>query len=219
MKNFSELSLSPALKSNLARHGFKTLTPVQAEAIPPALAGRDLVATAQTGTGKTLAFVLPVLESVLANKETRGIQALVLSPTRELAMQINDVFNNIAAGTGIRGAVVVGGLNERAQLNSIRNGASVVIATPGRLVDFLERKLVKLGAVRILVIDEADRMLDMGFMPALKRILSEVPETRQTLFFSATMESSVAPLIRTHLKNPVRISLGAITKPVEKVDL
>jgi ATP-dependent RNA helicase RhlE len=219
MKNFSELSLSPALKSNLARHGFKTLTPVQAEAIPPALAGRDLVATAQTGTGKTLAFVLPVLESVLANKETRGIQALVLSPTRELAMQINDVFNNIAAGTGIRGAVVVGGLNERAQLNSIRNGASVVIATPGRLVDFLERKLVKLGAVRMLVIDEADRMLDMGFMPALKRILSEVPETRQTLFFSATMESSVAPLIRTHLKNPVRISLGAITKPVEKVDL
>lgn len=219
MNNFSELSLSPALKSNLARHGFKTLTPVQAEAIPPALAGRDLVATAQTGTGKTLAFVLPVLESVLANPQAKGIQALVLSPTRELAMQINDTFTSVAAGTGIRGAVVVGGLNERAQLQAIRNGASVVIATPGRLVDFLERKLVKLNTLRILVIDEADRMLDMGFMPALNRILSEVPETRQTLFFSATMESSVAPLIRTHLKNPVRISLGAVTKPVEKVDL
>ncbi len=219
MKTFSELTLTPALQSNLARHGFKSLTPVQAEAIPPALQGRDLVATAPTGTGKTLAFALPVLEKVLANPTVKGIQALILSPTRELAMQIHDALANVAGGTGIRAAVVVGGLNERAQLNAIRNGASIVIATPGRLVDFLERKLVKLGTLSVLVIDEADRMLDMGFLPALTRILSEVPATRQTLFFSATMESSVVPLVRKHLKDPVRISLGTTTKPVEKVDL
>jgi ATP-dependent RNA helicase RhlE len=160
-----------------------------------------------------------VLESLLANPQGRGIQALVLSPTRELAMQIHESFSAIAQGTGIRGAVVVGGLNERAQLHAIRTGAAVVIATPGRLVDFIDRKLVKLGSVRMLVIDEADRMLDMGFLPALRSILAEVPAARQTLFFSATMESSVAPLVKTHLKNPVRINVGATTKPVEKVDL
>src|SRR3954463_3775813 len=167
MTNFSELSISAQLKSNLVRNGFTTPTPVQAQAIPAALAGRDVVATAQTGTGKTLAFVLPLLESLTANP-TPGVSAVVLSPTRELAMQINEVFALLGAGSGIRSAVVVGGLGERPQLQAIRKGAQVIIATPGRLNDFLKRNLVKLSTTRVLVLDEADRMLDMGFLPAIK---------------------------------------------------
>jgi ATP-dependent RNA helicase RhlE len=218
MKNFSELSLSPVLGSNLARNKFVTMTPVQAQAIPPALDGRDLIATAQTGTGKTLAFVLPLLETLLKDK-AKGIQAIVLSPTRELAMQIHEVFGTLAAGSGISAAVVVGGMNEDRQLTAIKKGAAVLIATPGRLADFMERRLVRLGGVRVLVLDEADRMLDMGFLPTIKRILSELPSTRQTLFFSATIEQSVAHLMHQHLKDPVRVAVGVITRPVESVDL
>ena len=218
MKNFSELSLSPQLGSNLTRNGFTTMTPVQEQAIPPALDGRDLIATAQTGTGKTLAFVLPLLETLLKNK-AKGIQSIVLSPTRELAIQIHTVFGTLAHGTGISAAVVVGGMNEDRQLTNIKKGAAVLIATPGRLADFMERRLVRLGGVRVLVLDEADRMLDMGFLPTIKRILSELPTSRQTLFFSATIEKSVAHLMNQHLKDPVRVAVGAITRPVESIDL
>src|SRR4051794_2587706 len=186
MNKFSELSLSPILHSNLTRNGFVEPTPVQAQAIPAALAGRDLIATAQTGTGKTLAFVLPLLDSLLKQPRTNGIEVVVLTPTRELALQINEVFTKLAAGSGIRAAVAVGGLNENSQLRALRGGARVLIATPGRLTDFLDRKLITFKAVRTVVLDEADRMLDMGFLPSIRRILSEVPATRQTLFFSAT---------------------------------
>ena len=220
MTNFSELSLSNTLKGNLARHNFVTPTPVQAEAIPPALTGRDVVATAQTGTGKTLAFLLPVVESLLNQpRTTTGIGALILSPTRELAIQIQEVFIRLAEGTGLKSAIVVGGLNERSQLQSIQKGARVVIATPGRLTDFLDRKLVKLGNVKHLVLDEADRMLDMGFLPVIKLILSTLPAVRQTLFFSATIEKSVAHLVESHLKDPVRIAIGSNTKPADNIDL
>ncbi len=219
MNNFSELSLSPLLSSNLSRNKFVTPTEVQSAAIPPALAGRDVIGTAQTGTGKTLAFVLPILESLIANPVKAGVQALILTPTRELAMQINETFALMALGTGIRSAVVVGGLNEQTQLRAIRNGARIVIATPGRLCDFLDRKLVKLSASKILVLDEADRMLDMGFLPSIKRILGELPTVRQTLFFSATIEASVAKLVNAHVTDPVRIAIGSITKPAENVDL
>jgi ATP-dependent RNA helicase RhlE len=219
MKKFSELSLSPVLKSNLHKHGFIETTPVQSEAIDPALAGRDIVATAQTGTGKTLAFVLPILEKLGAQAENRGIAALVLSPTRELAIQIHETFANMAAGTGIRAAVVVGGLSEHTQLQAIRKGASVLIATPGRLCDFLDRNLVNLGSVRILVLDEADRMLDMGFLPSIRRIMAATPTQRQTLFFSATIESSVRHLVDVHVKNAVRVAVGSTTKPSEQVNL
>src|SRR5271165_5152318 len=156
MKTFSEFPVSAVLHTNLAQNSFVTPTPVQSQAIPPALMGRDVVATAQTGTGKTLAFVLPLLESLLKNPSP-GVSAVILSPTRELAIQTNETLVKIAAGTGIRAAVVVGGLSESTQLQAVRKGAQVIIATPGRLCDFLKRKLVNLGSVRIFVLDEADR--------------------------------------------------------------
>src|ERR1700736_2308605 len=213
MKTFSELPLSPALRANLAKQNFAQPTPVQSEAIPPALAGRDVIATAQTGTGKTLAFVIPVLERLAKCASEPGIGALILTPTRELALQINEVFGTLSVGTGIRTAVAIGGMSEQSQLQNIRKGAQVLIATPGRLCDFLDRKLVKLRSARILVLDEADRMLDMGFLPAIRAILGAMPPERQTLFFSATIESSVAPLINAYLKSPVRVAMGSATKP------
>jgi ATP-dependent RNA helicase RhlE len=219
MNQFSELQLSSALKNSLAHHGFVQPTPVQAQAIPPALAGRDVIATAQTGTGKTLAFVLPLLEKLLQQPEGSGVQAIILSPTRELAIQIHQTFVKLASNTNIRAAVVVGGLNEQNQLKAIRAGARVLIATPGRLVDFLDRRLVKLAKVHTVVLDEADRMLDMGFLPVIRRILGETPATRQTLFFSATIETSVAKLIDGYLVNPVRVALGAPTKVADNVNL
>jgi ATP-dependent RNA helicase RhlE len=219
MNQFSELQLSSCLKSSLAYNGFVQPTPVQAQAIPPALAGRDVIATAQTGTGKTLAFVLPILEKLLQQPDGSGVQAVVLSPTRELAIQIHETFAKLAVNTRIRAAVVVGGLNEQNQLKAIRAGARVLIATPGRLVDFLDRRLVKLAKVDTVVLDEADRMLDMGFLPVIRRILGETPSSRQTLFFSATIESSVAKLIDGYLSNPVRVSLGSVTKVADNVSL
>jgi ATP-dependent RNA helicase RhlE len=219
MKNFSELPLSAVLKSNLARHGFTETTPVQAQAIEPALAGTDLVATAQTGTGKTLAFVLPLIHLLGKMPPQTGIRSVILTPTRELAMQIHETFVKMAAGTGIRATVVVGGVSERTQLNSIRQGAQVLLATPGRLCDFLSRQLVDLGKVRILVLDEADRMLDMGFLPSVKRIMAALPADRQTMMFSATIESSVKHLVSTQVRNAVRIEVGSTIKPVEQVDL
>src|SRR5580692_2138430 len=219
MKSFSESPLSALLKSNLSKHGFVQPTPIQELAIEPALAGRNVVATAQTGTGKTLAFVLPIVQSLLADPGAKGVRAVVLSPTRELAIQIHEAFTKIAHGTGIRAAIVVGGVGENPQLQSIRKGAQVVIATPGRLYDFLSRQLVNLAGVKILVLDEADRMLDMGFLPTIKRIMATTPAGRQTLFYSATIETSVKHLVETHVPNAVRIEVGSITRPVEQVDL
>ena len=219
MNTFSELSLSALLKSNLKLGGFVEPTPVQAQAIPAALAGRDIVATAQTGTGKTLAFVLPMLESLTANPAGPGVSAVILTPTRELALQINEVFTQLAVGTGIRSAAVVGGMSEKTQLNAIRRGAQVIIATPGRLCDYLKRNLVKLHSIRILVLDEADRMLDMGFLPSIKLILTGMPSDRQTMCFSATIEASVANLIASHVKNPMRITVGSISKPADHIDM
>jgi ATP-dependent RNA helicase RhlE len=219
MKNFSELSISPLLKANLKRNGFTTPTPIQAKAIEPALAGQDLVATAQTGTGKTLAFVLPIIQALTDRRTPAGIRVVILSPTRELALQINETFAKMAASSGIRAAVVVGGLSERTQLNSIRKGAQVLIATAGRLYDFLSRGDVKLGAVDTLVLDEADRMLDMGFLPTIKKIMAAIPTTRQTMLFSATIETSVKHLVELYVPKAVRIEVGSITKPAEQVDL
>src|SRR6202521_1351984 len=218
MNTFSEISLSPVLQTNLARHGFVQPTAVQSKTISPALAGHDIVATAQTGTGKTLAFVLPLLESLIKNPSA-GVSAVILSPTRELAIQTEETFAKMAANTPFRAAVVVGGLSESTQLRAVRKGAQVIIATPGRLCDFLKRKLVNLTSVRVLVLDEADRMLDMGFLPAIQTITALLPVERQTLLYSATIEASVQKLVSTHVRNAVRLEAGSATKPAEQVAL
>jgi ATP-dependent RNA helicase RhlE len=219
MKNFSDLPLSTLLKKNLERNGFTETTPIQEQAIEPALAGQDLIATAQTGSGKTLAFVLPMIQLLAKPGSPAGIGAVVLSPTRELAMQTEEVFTKMAAGSGVRATVVVGGVGEAAQLKAIRGGAQVLIATAGRLYDFLGRRLVNLSGVRMLVLDEADRMLDMGFLPTIEKIMAAMPASRQTLFFSATIESSVKHLVQKHAPQGVRIEVGDALKPVEKVNL
>jgi ATP-dependent RNA helicase RhlE len=219
MKTFSELPLSALLQSNLAKHGFVQPTPIQAVAIQPALEGRDLVATAQTGTGKTLAFVLPILELLSKDPAQTGLRAVVLAPTRELALQIHETFSMMAAGSRIRASIAIGGLNEQAQLQNIRRGAQVLIATPGRMFDFVSRKLLNLRQVQILVLDEADRMLDMGFLPTIEKLMAALPAERQTLFFSATIESSVKHLVDSHVRDAVRVSVGSITKPIDKVAL
>jgi ATP-dependent RNA helicase RhlE len=219
MNHFSELPLCARLAANLAKNNFKLPTEVQAVAIPPALEGRDVVATAQTGTGKTLAFVLPMLERLLAEPVSAGVSAVVLSPTRELAMQTSETFHLMAEGTGLRAAVVVGGLSENPQLHAIRRGAQVLIATPGRLCDFLERRLVRLDKVKMLVLDEGDRMLDMGFQPDIERIVTQMTGARQTMFFSATIEGEGAKLISKYLKDPVRVEIGSSTQPIDSVEL
>ena len=223
MTDFSTLNLCPALKLNLARNGFVTPTPVQAQSIPPALEGRDIVATAQTGTGKTLAFALPIVDALAKVKpstsKAAAIQAVILSPTRELALQINEAIALLTMGTQVRSAAVVGGMNEANQLKNIRKGAQIVVATPGRLCDFLDRRLVDLRSVTMVVLDEADRMLDMGFLPSIQEILSALPTSRQTMLFSATVEKSVQHLIEGNVRNPARINIGNNTKPAEQVDL
>jgi ATP-dependent RNA helicase RhlE len=218
MTQFKDFPLSALLQTNLAKHNFTQPTPVQAQAITPALEGKDIVATAQTGTGKTLAFVLPLVHR-LQKQPGSGVRAIVLTPTRELAIQIHETFVKMAAGSPVRAAVIVGGVGERPQLQAIRKGAQVLIATPGRLYDFLTRNLINLGGVRLVVLDEADRMLDMGFLPTVSRILDGAPEDRQTLLFSATIESSVKHLVETYVRNAVRIEIGSTTRAAEKVDL
>jgi ATP-dependent RNA helicase RhlE len=218
MQNFSELSISPYLKERLASARFSVPTPVQAAAIPPALEGKDVLATAQTGTGKTLAFLIPLMERLLKQSKP-GIGALILVPTRELAMQVLDQYNALRGKQLTPAALVVGGLAEGQQLRAIRNGASVIVATPGRLEDYLDRKLFHFSALQVLVLDEADRMLDMGFLPAIKRIASILPKERQTMCFSATMEGAMANLVKDYTKNAVRITLGSTLKPAENVRL
>src|SRR5579863_6791583 len=209
MQNFSELPISIYSKERISAAGFSIPTPVQAAAIPHALAGKDVLATAQTGTGKTLAFLIPVIERLLADK-TPGIAALALVPTRELAMQVVDQYNALRGKQLSPAALVVGGLSEGNQLSTLRQGARLVVATPGRLEDFLDRKLVNLRGVR-------QRMLDMGFLPAIRRIVSLVPKDRQTLCFSATLEASVAHLVHDYMRHAVRVELGSVLKASENV--
>jgi len=217
---FSQFSLSAALMARLNQNNFVTPTPVQDGCIPPALEGRDVLATAQTGTGKTLGFLIPIIE-LLQKVETRGpaAHALILLPTRELAMQVEKAFRAIRTSSEQTVALVVGGLHEGSQLEAIRHGAKLIVATPGRLEDFLKRKLVRLDRVKILVLDEVDRMLDMGFQPAIARIAAMLPEKRQTLCYSATLEGAVKEVARKYLNNPARIEIGSVLKPAENVEL
>src|SRR6266403_1906443 len=214
---FSEMLISPYVKERLAAARFTTPTPVQAAAIPQALEGKDVLATAQTGTGKTLAFLIPVIEKLLTQNKP-GIATLVLVPTRELAMQVATQYNALR-GKLPAAALVVGGLPERQQLMAIRNGARLMVATPGRLEDYLDRQQVQFSALHTLVLDEADRMLDMGFLPAIRRIAGTLPKERQTLCFSATMEGDMQRLVKDFTKNPIRLTFGSTLKPAENVRL
>lgn len=207
------------MRNNLDKNQFTTPTPVQAQSIPPLLEGRDVVATAQTGTGKTLAFSIPVIEALAALPRTKTVKALILSPTRELAIQIDAAFRQLAHGTNIRTAVVVGGMSEKGQLRDIQAGAEVVIATPGRLCDYLDRRLVDLSGTAMVVLDEADRMLDMGFLPDLRLIMGKLPAKRHTMLFSATMDASVAGLVASYVNDPVWIAVEACAETAGRIDL
>jgi ATP-dependent RNA helicase RhlE len=217
MTTFTELPLSAPLQQKLAAAQFITLTPIQERAIQPALDGKDVIGTAQTGTGKTLAFLIPVIE-MLRNEPAAQARALVLLPTRELAMQVHDVYEGLRSKNMPKASLVIGGVSEKTQIQGLR-GSSLIIATPGRLQDLTDRRFADLRHIKLLVLDEADRMLDMGFLPAIRRILALLPKNRQTLCFSATLEASVAGLAHEYMRDPVRVALGSVLKPAESVEL
>ena len=209
--SFSELGLTPALCRSLAQMGYAQPTPVQSSSIPLALSGVDLMARAQTGTGKTAAFALPMIERLVVRRSraTSGRPVgLVLVPTRELAVQVHHAFTTYGAAVRLRVAHVFGGVAMGAQVAALRRGTDVVVATPGRLIDHLERRTIDLSAIEILTLDEADRMLDMGFLPPLRRVLRTLPRHRQTLLFSATMSPAVVELAADFTRDPHRVDLS-----------
>jgi ATP-dependent RNA helicase RhlE len=209
---FSNLPLQPELMRAVRELGFQRPTPIQAEAIPPALAGKDIIATAMTGSGKTAAFLLPVLSRLLSAPR-RQTRALILTPTRELAAQIHAHLEDLAVHTPITGAAVFGGVGMGAQEHAFRTGVDVVIATPGRLLDHLRHSYARLAGLEVVILDEADRMLDMGFLPDIRRVFKHVPAKRQTLMFSATMPREIVTLAGEMLRDPVTISLGRKAAP------
>ncbi len=213
---FTQLKLDPALIKAIKDLGFARPTQIQAEAIPPALEGRDLMACAQTGSGKTAAFALPIIHRLL-DKPRRSTRALVLAPTRELAAQILDDFNSFAVHTPVTGAAVYGGVSMGPQEHAFRSGVDVIIATPGRLMDHMRSSYARLNHIEYLVLDEADRMLDMGFLPEIRRILAQLPSRRQTLFFSATMPGPIAALAKEMLRNPVSIATQRQSAPASGI--
>lgn len=219
---FEELRLTEPLLRAVRTAGYRTPTPIQVSAIPHVLAGRDVLGCAQTGTGKTAAFALPILQR-LSHRPGRGgppggrIRALILCPTRELAQQIHDSFRTYGQYTGVRQAVVYGGVSQNPQVRAIRAGVDVLVATPGRLLDLLGQRLVSLASVKIVVLDEADRMLDMGFLPDIRRILSQVSPQRQTLLFSATMPGEIRKLATDILSKPALVQVARVSSAAPTV--
>ena len=209
---FSRLALHADLLKAVKELGFLRPTPIQEQAIPPAVAGRDLIATAMTGSGKTAAFLLPILHR-LASRPRGATRALVLTPTRELAAQIQAHLEELAIHSPVNGAAVFGGVGMGPQEHALRSGVDVVIATPGRLLDHMSRPYTRLGALEVLVLDEADRMLDMGFLPDIRRILKGLPHKRQTLLFSATFPAAIAQLAREMMRDPITINLERRSAP------
>jgi ATP-dependent RNA helicase RhlE len=218
--SFESLGLAPALLRAVSEQGYNTPTTIQSEAIPQALAGHDLLAGAQTGTGKTAAFVLPLLQRLFVNKPVTGSRkprALILAPTRELAVQVHDSLRAYAKHLRVNSTAIYGGNAMRPQFDALRRGVDVLVATPGRLIDHMDRRTADLSGIEMLVLDEADRMLDMGFMPAIKRILQEVPNQRQTLLFSATFDAPIKQLAQQFMRNPVEIQVAARNSVAETV--
>src|SRR6202789_730106 len=212
--HFNDFAISDSIKQRLAAANFVIPTPVQAGAIPPALEGADILATASTGTGKTLSFLIPMIQKMdsTSSPSTKGkrgpIRSLILLPTRELAMQVLEAYHKLVPATKNEALLVCGGLSEGNQLDQLGRGPRLVVATPGRLEDFLRRRAVNINSVEMLVLDEVDRMLDMGFLPAIRRIVGSLPKTRQTMCYSATLDANVGEIVRDYVNKPVRIEIG-----------
>ena len=221
ISTFASLGVAEPLQRALAAENYVNPTPIQTQAIPLVLSGRDVLGIAQTGTGKTAAFGLPLLQRLAeqpAQYEARGVRALILAPTRELALQIHDSLRTYGRNLKLRYAVILGGVNQNKQVSAVRNGVDILVATPGRLLDLVDQKHVRLNMVSTLIIDEADRMFDMGFLRDVRRIVSLVPRKRQSLLFSATMPSDVAKLVSEVLVEPVRVDIAPKAVTADRVE-
>ena len=213
--NFQSFNLDPRIMKGVEAAGYEVPTPIQLQAIPPVLQGRDLIGLAQTGTGKTAAFVLPILQRLL-NGPRGQIRALILAPTRELAEQTGDAIESLGKSTGLRGITIYGGVSAHAQIEKLRKGVDIMVACPGRLLDHLSQRNIILSHVEVLVLDEADNMFDMGFLPDVRRVLKHLPANRQTLLFSATMPDDIRALAKDMLRNPVTVQIG-LAEPIGTV--
>lgn len=218
---FKELKIiEPVLKA-LDEKGYENPTPIQEQAIPPVLNNNDLLGLAQTGTGKTAAFAIPIIQHLYQNKtvgKKRDIKALIITPTRELAIQIDECFSDYAKYTNLRHAVIFGGVNQKPQVDKLKQGVDILIATPGRLLDLISQKYINLSHIRHFVLDEADRMLDMGFIHDIKRLLPLLPKRKQTLFFSATMPDTISKLSKTILYKPVKVEVSPVSSVVDIIE-
>ena len=218
---FKDLNITESILKAIQEKGYTVPTPIQEKAIPAALAGHDVLGCAQTGTGKTASFAIPIIQRIVLEKESgkrKGIQALILTPTRELALQISECIQDYAKNTRIRHGVIFGGVNQHPQMDMLRKGIDILVATPGRLLDLMNQGYIHLSTVRYFVLDEADRMLDMGFIHDIKRILPNLPKDKQTLFFSATMPDTLVSLMNSLLKNPVKISVTPKSSTVSAIE-
>ncbi|MBI5951121.1 MAG: DEAD/DEAH box helicase [Chloroflexi bacterium] len=213
--NFEQFNLDSRLMVGIKKAGYDTATPIQEAAIPAALRGRDIIGTAQTGTGKTAAFVLPILNKLLSGQRN-VTRALIVTPTRELAEQIHDVIKELSTGTRLKSVTIYGGVGANPQIQALRSGAEIIVACPGRLLDLISQGHAKMANIEVLVLDEADRMFDMGFLPDVRRIVKAVPEKRQTMMFSATFPPDVELLAQQALKQPQKIAMG-ISRPAYTV--
>lgn len=221
LMKFEDLNLVPPILKAIKKKGYKNPTPIQGKAIPVILEGRDLLGCAQTGTGKTAAFAIPTLQLLhnakQAGDNSAGIKALIITPTRELAIQIDESFANYGVGTDLRHTVIFGGVKQHSQVRKIKAGVDILIATPGRLLDLMNQGVVKLGNLKIFTLDEADRMLDMGFINDVKKIIKKIPEKRHSLFFSATMPPAITSLAHTLLTKPIRVEVTPVSSTAETV--
>ena len=219
---FEDLKLIAPILKAVDKEGYTIPTPIQRKAIPIILEGRDLIGCAQTGTGKTAAFAMPLLQILhqdkVANKDVRKIRALILTPTRELALQIGDSIRAYGKFTGLKASVIYGGVSQSPQTSALNSGVDIVVATPGRLLDLINQQYISLSALKVFILDEADRMLDMGFSHDVKKIMALLPANRQTLLFSATMPEEIVTLSKSILKNPVKIEVTPVSSTVDTIN-